>query len=132
VDGPDIAARVAAATSNARIRLAIDGVAGASTASLSGCLAPGGTVVLYSFTSGKPGAANGIDLIFRNTTIRGFWLYSPLYRRSPKLVEGMKLGAQLVADGRLSAPIAANYPLSSAAAALGHALKGGKVLFKIS
>jgi NADPH:quinone reductase-like Zn-dependent oxidoreductase len=132
VDGPDVAAKVAAATSNAKIRLAIDGVGGASTAALSGCLAPGGTVVLYSFKSGQPGAANGIDLIFRNTTIRGFWLYSPLYRRSPKLVEGIKLGAQLVADGKLSVPIAANYPLSSAATALGHALKGGKVLFKIS
>jgi NADPH:quinone reductase-like Zn-dependent oxidoreductase len=75
--GPDIAAAgVAKATSNANIRLAIDGVAGESTASLSSCLAPGGTVVLYSFTSGKPGFANGIDLVFRNTTIRGFWLYS--------------------------------------------------------
>ncbi len=132
VDGPDIAARVAAATLNAEIRLAIDGVGGESTAFLSSCLAPGGTEVLYSFTSGKPGVANGIDLIFRNTTIRGFWLYSPQYRRSPKLVEGMKLGAHLVADGKLSMPIAAEYPLSSAAAALGHARKGGKVLFKVS
>jgi NADPH:quinone reductase-like Zn-dependent oxidoreductase len=132
VDGPDIAARVAAATANAQIRLAVDGVGGASTASLSGCLAPGGTVVLYSFTSGQPGVADGIDLIFRNVTIRGFWVYSPLYRRSPKLAEGIKLGAQLVADGKLSAPIAANYPLTSAAAALAHAMKGGKVLFKIS
>ena len=91
-----------------------------------------GTVVLYSFKSGQPGAANGIDLIFRNTTIRGFWLYSPPYRHSPKLLEGIKLGAQLLAEGKLSAPVAATYPLSSAAAALAHALKGGKVLFKIS
>ncbi len=132
VDGPDIAARVAKATSNAKIRLAIDGVAGASTASLSGCLAPGGTVVLYSFTSGQPGVANGIDLIFRNTAIRGYWLSSPVSKGSPKIVEGIKLGARLVAEGKLSVPIAATYPLSSAAAALTHAQKGGKVLFKVS
>lgn len=131
VDGPDTTARVAAATLNAKIKLAIDGVAGASTADLSGCLAPGGTVVLYSFTSRKPGVANGIDLIFRDVTIRGFFLYSPQYRHSPKIVEGMKLGAQLVAEGKLNAPIAAEYPLSSATDALAHALKGGKVLFKI-
>jgi NADPH:quinone reductase-like Zn-dependent oxidoreductase len=47
-------------------------------------------------------------------------------------VEGIKLGAQLVAEGKLSVPIAATYPLRSAAAALAHAQKGGKVLFKIS
>jgi NADPH:quinone reductase-like Zn-dependent oxidoreductase len=41
------------------------------------------------------------------------------------------LGAQLVADGKLSVPIAATYPLTSAAAALTH-VKGGKVVLKIS
>src|SRR5262249_49515044 len=51
VDGPDVAARAAAAAANAPIKLAIDGVGGTSTATLSGCLAPGGTVVQYSFTS---------------------------------------------------------------------------------
>ena len=132
VDGPDLAARVAAATSKARIRLAIDGVAGASTASLSGCLAPGGTVVLYSFTSGLPGAASGIDLVFRDVTIRGFWLYSAGAKGSSKLAEGIKLGARLLAEGKLSVPVAASYPLASAAPALRQALKGGKVLFKVS
>ena len=78
------------------------------------------------------GVANGIDLVFRNTTIRGFWLYSPLFRGSAKIVEGIKLGAQLVAEGKLSVPIAATYPLSSAAAALAHGQKGGKVLFKLA
>ncbi len=131
LDGPDIAETVAPATSNARIRLAIDGVGGESTASLSGRLAPGGAVVLYSYKSGKPGVANGIDLIFRNIAIRGFWLYSPLFKGSPKIVEGMKLGARLVAEGKLRAPIAATYPLDSAAAALAHAQKGGKVLFAV-
>jgi hypothetical protein len=66
MDGPDIAARVAKATFNAKLRLAIDTFAGESTASLSSCLALGGTVVLYSFTSGKPGFANGIDLVFHS------------------------------------------------------------------
>jgi len=132
VDGPDIAARVAKATDNAKIRLAIDGVAGESTASLSKCLEPGGTVVLYSFTSGKPAVANGIDLVFRNVSIRGFWLYSPQFRNSPAVLDGIKFGAQLVAEGNLSVPIAATYPLGSVAPALAHAQKGGKVLFEIS
>ncbi|HEX2681019.1 MAG TPA: zinc-dependent alcohol dehydrogenase family protein [Candidatus Dormibacteraeota bacterium] len=132
VDGPDIAARVAKASDNAKIRLAIDGIAGESTASLSKCLEPGGTVVLYSFTSGKPGLANGVDLVFRNVTLRGFWLYSPQFLGSAKVVQAIKLGAQLVAEGKLAVPIAATYSLRSAAAALAHAQKGGKVLFEIS
>lgn len=132
VDGPDVAARVAKATSSAKIKLAIDGVGGELTASLSGCLAPEGTVELYSFKSGKPGFANGIDLIFRNVAVRGFWLYSPLFKGSTKIVEGIKLGAQLIAEGNLSVPIAATCPLNSAAAALAQAEKGGKVLFKVS
>lgn len=89
-------------------------------------------VVLYSFTSRKPAVVNGIDLVFRNVSIRGFWLYSPQFKGSAQVVDGIKLGAQLVAEGKLSVPIAATYPLGSAAAALAHAQKGGKVLFEIS
>jgi trans-2-enoyl-CoA reductase len=132
LDGPDLAATVATATSSAKIRLAIDGIAGEATAALSGCLAPSGTVVLYSIISGKPGVASGTDLIFKDTAIRGFWLYSPQFRGSPKAVDAMKLGAQLVAEGKLHVPIAASYPLASAALALAQAQKGGKVLFAVS
>jgi NADPH:quinone reductase-like Zn-dependent oxidoreductase len=132
LEGPDFAATVAKETANAKIRLAIDGVAGGSTAALTGCLAPGGSVVLYSIVSGKPGVANGIDLIFRDIVIRGFWIYSPRFRSSPKIPEAMKLGARLVAEGRLNVPIAATYPLASAATALAHAEAGGKVLFEVA
>jgi len=132
LEGPDFAATVAKETANAMIRLAVDGVAGESTAALTGCLAPGGSIVLYSIISGKPCVANGIDLIFRDIVIRGFWIYSPQFRSSPKILEAMKLGARLVAEGKLSVPIAAIYPLASAATALAHAEKGGKVLFAIA
>ena len=132
LEGSDFAATVAKETANARIRLAIDGVAGESTAALTSCLAPGASVVLYSIISGKPGVANGIDLIFRNIVIRGFWIYSPQFRSSPKILEAMKLGAQLVAEDKLHVPIAATYPLASAATALAHAQEGGKVLFEVA
>jgi NADPH:quinone reductase-like Zn-dependent oxidoreductase len=132
LDGPDLTTRVAAATKNAKIKLAFDGVAGESSKSLAGCLAPGGTLVLYSFLSRQPVVANGFDLIFRDISLRGFWLYAPHMKESPKIVDAMKLGARLVAEGNLTVPVAAMYPLESAAAAVGHALKGGKVLFKIS
>src|SRR5215469_5154934 len=54
VDGAGVSARVAAATGNAQIALALDGVGGEAMLSLSGCLGPGGTLVVYSAVSGKP------------------------------------------------------------------------------
>jgi NADPH:quinone reductase-like Zn-dependent oxidoreductase len=62
--------------------------------------------------------------IFKNIVMRGLWIYSPQFRTSPKILEAMKLGARLVAEGKLRVPIAATYPLASAATALAHAEKG--------
>jgi NADPH:quinone reductase-like Zn-dependent oxidoreductase len=131
-DGPDLAVRVAAATKNASIKLAIDGVGGEAGAAIGGSLAPGGTLVVYSFMSRQPVTAKGVDIVFRNVAVRGFWLYAPQTRESPKIAEAIKLGARLIAEGKLRAPVAATYPITQAAAALGHALKGGKVLFEVS
>jgi NADPH:quinone reductase-like Zn-dependent oxidoreductase len=132
VDRAGIADRVAEATGHAQIRLALDGVAGEAMGSLSGCLTPGGTLVVYAFMSEKPGVANPADLIFRGVTIRGFWLEAPEVRASPKLLEALKRGARLIADGKLRVPVAATYPLGAAREAITHAQRGGKVLFAYS
>jgi mitochondrial enoyl-[acyl-carrier protein] reductase / trans-2-enoyl-CoA reductase len=132
VDGADLASRVADATGDATLSLALDGVAGAAMPSLSGCLSPGGTLVVYAFMSEQPGQVNSADLIFRRVTIRGFWLESPAVRGSPKVLEAIKTGARLIAEGTLHLPIAAVYPLSAAQAAITHAQRGGKVLFACS
>lgn len=132
-DGVDgIADRVANATGHAQIRVALDGVAGASMRSLSSCLAPGGTLVVYAFMSEQPGLINPADLIFRGVTIRGFWLEAPQIRASSKLQEALKTGARLIADGKLQVPIAATYALSEYQQALAHAQRGGKVLLHIA
>jgi NADPH:quinone reductase-like Zn-dependent oxidoreductase len=132
VDGEGIAERVGEATGHAKIMLALDGVAGNAMPSLTGSLSPGGTLVVYAFMSEQPGLANPRDIIFRGVTIRGFWLESPEMRNSPKLVEAIKAGARLVAEGKVRVPIAAVYPLTAAKEALVHALKGGKVLFQVT
>src|ERR1700738_4868298 len=54
VDGPDLAKRVAAATGNAPIALAVDGVGDTSTANLLGGLAAKGGQVVYSALGGHP------------------------------------------------------------------------------
>ena len=132
VDGAGVSARVAQATGNAKIALALDGVEGEAMLSLSGSLALGGTLVVYSAVSRKPGLASVMDIVFRNVTIRGFWLYSQEFRDSPKVVEAIKTGARLIAEGKLHMSVAATYPLVAAKEAIAHAQRGGKVLFKIS
>jgi NADPH:quinone reductase-like Zn-dependent oxidoreductase len=132
VDGFDVAGRVAQATGQAPISLALDGVAGAAMQSLSGCLTPGGTLVVYAFMSQQPGQANPADIIFRQVTIRGFWIEAPAVRASPKIVEAIKTGARLIAEGKVHVPVAAVYPLTTAKQAIIHAQTGGKVLFACS
>jgi NADPH:quinone reductase-like Zn-dependent oxidoreductase len=133
VDGAGVAAQVAGATGHANIALAFDGVGGEAMPSLSACLAPGGTVVMYSSMSGKPGLANFVDVIFRNVSIRGFWLANPRFRRSPRVPEATKTGARLIAESTLRVPVAATYPLAAAQEALAHAdTFRGKVLFSVS
>ena len=132
VDGAEISARVAQATGNAKIALAIDGVGGEAMLSLSSCLSPGGTLVLYFAVSMKPGLASFVDLVYRNVTIRGFWFANPAFHASPKLMEAIKTGARLIAEGKLHVPVAATYPLVAAKEAIVHAQRGGKVLFKFS
>ena len=132
VDGAGIADRVAQATDHAQIRLALDGVGGAAMPSLSSCLSSGGTLVAYAFMSWQPGLASPSDIIFRGVTIRGFWLDAPAVRASPKLGEATKMGARLIAEGKLRVPVAGVYPLAAAKEAILHAQTGGKVLFECS
>lgn len=134
VDGPKVAERVAEATATgkAKIALAFDGVGGEALLSLTRALAPGGTLVVYSAMSGKPGQVSATDLIFRNLTIRSFWLENSHYHASPRVIEALKTGATLIAEGKLHVPVAATYPLTRAKEAITHAQSGGKVLFELS
>jgi NADPH:quinone reductase-like Zn-dependent oxidoreductase len=127
VDGPDLAARVIEATGKAKIRLAIDAVGGSATDRLAQCLAVGGTVVNYGALSGEacklaPGA-----LIFRNITLRGFWL-AFWYRNAAPAQQQAVFGelATLIARGELAVRVHATYPLSQIKDAVAAAATGGR------
>src|SRR6266851_3394088 len=74
VDGPDLAKRVVAATGNAAIPLALDGVGDPSSMNLMNCLSESGVLVSYGGMSRKPMVVPPGGLIFKKQTIRGFWL----------------------------------------------------------
>src|SRR6202171_3038128 len=110
VDGPDLAKQVAAETGKAPIALAVDGVGDTSTTNLLGCLAEKGVQVFYSAMSGKPSVVPATQLIYRDLSMRGFWLANWFRDAKPdEITEMYDRLAPLVASGAISAPIAGTY-----------------------
>src|SRR5882757_5101983 len=133
VDGPDLAKRVAVETGKAPIALALDGVGDTSTTNLLGCLTEKGVHVFYSTISGKPSVVPAAPFIFRDLSMRGFWLANWFNSAKPNQITQMydRL-TPLVASGAISAPIAGTYRFSEIAEAVAVAAKNrGKALFTV-
>jgi NADPH:quinone reductase-like Zn-dependent oxidoreductase len=130
VDGPDLNKRVAEKTGKAPIALAIDGVGDSATTNLLGCLADKGVHVFYSTISGKPSVVPATLLIFRDISMRGFWLAHWFNRAKPEeITEMYDRLTPLVASGAISSPIAGTYRFAEIAEALTVAAKNrGKAL----
>lgn len=132
VDGPDLPARIAAAVAGSPIPLAFDAVAGSSTRDLANAVSPGGTVVIYGILSGEKSDLDATDILFRDVSLRGFWL-TVWFRDTPqdekqKLYEKL---AKLMNEGAIEIPIEATYPISQVKDALAHAAtpgRAGKIL----
>ena len=132
VDGPDLAERVAAATGKAPVRLGIDAVGGATAGRLAACLADGGTLVNYGLLSGEDCRISPHELVFRDITVRGFWLAKWFQTAKPAAIAALyQTLIGLIVDGKLKVEVEATYPLSAIKAALAHAAKpsrNGKIL----
>ncbi|MBB5209666.1 zinc-dependent alcohol dehydrogenase family protein [Chiayiivirga flava] len=132
VDGDRLTERVADATGGAAIRLGIDAVGGAATDRLAGCLAERGVLVNYGAMSGEPCHASPAAFVFRDITLRGFWL-SRWFRQADAQQRQAVFGevAALIARGTLHAPVAATYPVERIREAVTAAAAGernGKIL----
>jgi NADPH:quinone reductase-like Zn-dependent oxidoreductase len=127
VDGDDLAGRVEAATSGAEIRLGIDAVGGSATGRLADCLADGATLVSYGRMSGEPCTVEPNAFVFRDLTLRGFWLarwVEEVSEERRRALFGEVAG--LVAAGALSAPIHATYDVGEIREAVAVAASGGR------
>ena len=138
VDGPDLAARVAAAVGGAPVKLGIDAVAGAATQRIAECLAPGSTVASYGSMTNQRCELD-FYLMFRNDIrlvgvafVRQFQV-----KRTPQQVRAMYARlADLMARGELVAKIAGVYSLDQVVEACARAARtgsdrDGKVILKI-
>ncbi|WP_271411456.1 zinc-dependent alcohol dehydrogenase family protein [Pseudomonas sp. Q1-7] len=132
VDGPDLPKRVREATGGAPVKLGIDAVGGASTDHLAASLADGGVLVNYGRMSGEPCQVNPGSFVFRDVTLKGFWLARWFRQATPQ--QQMQLFGeliQLIAGGKLKARIAATYDISRIKEAVAAAASGerdGKIV----
>lgn len=112
VDGDDLPRRVAQATNNASIGLAVDAVAGTATNRLASCLAATGTLVVYGAMSGEAAHIDPSLLVFQNINVRGFWLTRHL--ASAPRPETLQLYAELerlVDRGQLKSRVDSVFPV---------------------
>ena len=114
--------KIRAAVGNGRVALAIDGVAGKSSATIAGAL-------VYRRMGGGPVVIEPLDLIMKRIIVKGFFLNDPDIE--PKIPAALRETVPLVASGAIQVPIAATYPLSSLCEAILHAQRGGKVLLDL-
>ena len=132
IDGKNLTQRVKAATDSAAIKLGIDAVGGSATERLGETLAEGATLVNYGAMSGEPCSIAPTLIIFKDITVRGFWLAKWFQRATPeqqKEVFGNIIS--LIATGKLSAPIHAIYlikDIKQAVAAAASGQRNGKVV----
>lgn len=123
----DLARRVAAATGNASVLLALDAIAGASAGRLVECLGFGGTLVTYGLLSGAPIQVPTARIVFEQIVVRGFtrlWTLRQMGRDQGRAF--LRELAGMVMDGRLTSQVEAAYPLSEIRAALRHAEQEGR------
>lgn len=133
VDGEDLGERITEALGGAQLRVVFDGAAGTTPVELAHALEFGGTVVSYSSTTGEvPTLALG-DVIFRELSLRGFWLINWIRNAPREEIERVYTElAGLVAEGVLGSTVEATYALEDYQAAFDHARtpeRSGKVLF---
>jgi len=131
VDGPDLAREVKAAT-GAKMKLAVDAVAGKTAGRLADTLEPGGTLVNYGGMSNEDSAIGAAALIFNNITVHGFWLVT--WMNAADKATRQALYADLagqIAKGTLFAPIDRHFTLDEIADAAKYSWAGerkGKVM----
>ena len=130
VDSPDVAGRIREAVGRDGLRLALDGVSGPATGVLASALSPGGTLVCFAAMSESPISMSPLDVIFKPVTVKGFFLGHPEWVAKSR--SAIEQAAGMIASGQVRVPVAAVYPLSSIKEAVGHALRGGKVLLDVA
>ena len=105
----------------------LDAVGGTTGTLAASCLQAGGTMIVYGVLSMQPTPINTGEMLFKGTTIRGFWL-TYWFRSTPPIQVQKVLGElmQLMVAGHLQPPTEAEYDLADFQQAITHAQTPGR------
>ncbi|RKH45328.1 zinc-dependent alcohol dehydrogenase family protein [Corallococcus sicarius] len=127
LDTDELPKQVREATGGAKVRLGIDAVGGDSSRRLGDCLATGGVLVNYGAMSGKGPKLSAAASIFKDVTLRGFWLMRWM-RHAPREEQNATFArlAELMSVGTLQAPVDGTFPLERIHDAVARAQEPGR------
>ncbi len=80
------------------------------------CLAPYGRMVIYGAVSGQIAQFTGIQLMYKNQAIIGYWLTSQL-QRTDRITQAVMALMQYLISGQLEIVVGQTFPLAQAAEA---------------
>jgi NADPH:quinone reductase-like Zn-dependent oxidoreductase len=126
--------RVKEITGGAGVKCILEAVAGKTAAQVLPCLENGGKMLVYGSLSIDDIPLNAGVMIFKEITLKGFWLTTWMKTASPdakKEVFGNVI--QLLASGQIKLPVEAVYGLDDVVQAVTHSLaegRTGKILVK--
>ncbi|MCX6214844.1 zinc-dependent alcohol dehydrogenase family protein [Spirosoma sp.] len=130
----NMAARVKQITDGAGVGCVLDAVGGHIATEAVKCLAKGGTMLIYGLMSLQDPSLNAGLLIFRELTVKGFWLTDWMRRVDSQTRQEVAQNViGLLASGKIQLPVEASYPLAQIAEAVEHADRPGrrgKILLK--
>ncbi len=127
VDGDDLSEQVKKATGGADVKLGIDAVGGSATARLGEVLCEGATLVNYGAMSGESCVMPPTVIIFKDITVKGFWLAKWFRTSTPAQQQELySYLIGLIAKGQLSAPVHGTYHLKDIKQAVALAASGGR------
>ena len=134
VDAEDLPRRVRALVGEVPVKLGIDCIGGLSTENLARCLSEGGTLVNYGAMSGERCMISPRWFVFRDITLRGFWLSQWFKKAAPeRRLQVFGEVGRLIAEGHLHARVQATYALEHVREAVQAAASGardGKILLE--
>jgi NADPH:quinone reductase-like Zn-dependent oxidoreductase len=129
VDDDEIGA-VQARLQGLNVRLALDVIGGTPAGRLLHLLSPKGKLVTYGAVSGKPMELPGSLLIWKQLSVEGFYEGHP--HILPKIAPALRGLVEMIGPGGVRQPIAATYPIDQVKEAVAQAVKGGKIVLKLS
>jgi NADPH:quinone reductase-like Zn-dependent oxidoreductase len=134
-EAEDMAARVKEITGGTGVACVLDAVGGHTATEAIKCLGKGGTMLIYGLLSLQDPTINAGLLIFRELTIRGFWLTDWIRRVDSQTRERVAQSViSMLASGQIQLPVEATYSLDQIAEAVEHSERHGrrgKILVRI-